>query len=575
MKRAWLLVVCLALLRCSTESQDTRGSERFNALVDQYFSDYSRMRPTEATAAGYHSYDDKLGRPDAAEMTEQAAYMKSMLSALESLQVEHLDPSSRRDREILENAIRGELIDLEDYPLWKKNPTYYNDIINDSILRLIERVSAPKSERLRLVVGRERQIPAFLDLAKKNLDHPPRALTEMAIDQFRGTIDFFKDVVPRAFEDTSATDLLGELKQENEKVIKACRDFVEFLRKDVLPSSTAEFALGTELLQKKLRYREMVDVPIAAMEERGLQRLKEVQASFLETAKKIDSSKPPLQVIESVTRDHPTSEQLIPAIRRLLEEMRAFCISKNLVTIPSEVRCEVTETPPFGRMLGLGSLDAPGPYEPVPLEAYFKVTLPDPSWSAERREGHLRFFNNAALPTITAFETYPGRYLQYLWSKPVPSKVRRMLPSEFFRSGWAHYVEQMVIDEGYRNNDPKVQLAQLRNSLLRLGRFLTAIGLHTGKMTPNQAIDFFVREAYQERANAERETRRSITSPIRAMAYAWGKIELLQLRDEYRKKKESNFSLKDFHNEVLRQGAPPIPILRQILFEKLSQATGT
>lgn len=561
------LFVLAFLVNCSRETTDTRDTQRFNQLVDQYFSDFSRMRPIEATITGYHSYDDQLGRYDAGAMAEQTAYMKSMLRQLDSFDVNRLDASSKRDRLILQNAIRAELIDLEEFPLWKKNPSYYSDILNDSILRLIERVTAPKSERLRLVIERERQIPAFLDVARTNIDHPSRLMVETAIDQFKGTITFFKDVVPQAFADSSATELVDRLKTENAKVIKACQGFVDFLEKDVLPSSNPEFALGEDLLQKKLKYREMIDLPMATLEQRGLDRLKQVQGDFLDTAKKIDATKSPQQVLESVARDHPTGEQLIPAIRRLLEEMRAFCISKNLVTIPSEVRCEVTETAPFARTLSLASLDVPGPYEPFPQEAYFKVTLPDPSWPPDRREGHLRFFNYAALPTVTAFETYPGRYLQYLWSKPVPSKVRRMLPSDFFRSGWAHYAEQLVLDEGYRSGDAKVQLAQLRNSLLRLGRFLTAIDLHTGKMTPEQAVDFFVREAYQERTSAERETRRSITAPMRAMSYAWGKLEILQLREEYRQKKGEAFSLKDFHNDLLRHGAPPIPVLRQILFE--------
>lgn len=569
------LLLLALLVSCKSEIKDTRDIQRFNQLVDQYFSDYSRMRPIEATMTGFHSYDNQLGKYDAKAMADQAAYMKSMLQQLDSLPVDRLDASSKRDRLILQNAMRAELIDLEDYPVWKKNPSFYNDILNDSILRLIEGVAAPKSERLRLVIERERQIPAFLETAKANLDHPPRALVEIAIDQFKGTITFFKDVVPQAFADSSATELVGDLKQENAKVIQACEEFIDFLEKKVLPSSTEEFALGADLLQKKLRYREMIEQPVTALEERGLGRLRQVQSEFLETAKKIDAGKPPLQVLETVTRDHPSGEQLIPAIRRLLEEMRTFCISRNLVTIPSEVRCEVTETAPFARTLSLASLDVPGSYEPFPLEAYLKVTLPDPAWTPDRREGHLRFFNYAALPTITAFETYPGRYLQYLWSKPVPSKVRRMLPSDFFRSGWAHYAEQLVLDEGYRNNDPKIQLAQSRNSLLRLARFLTAIGLHTRKMTPSQAIDFYVREAYQERANAERETRRSITSPMRAMSYAWGKLEIFQLREEYRQKKGSAFSLKEFHNELLRHGAPPLPTLRQILFEEPEKPAGT
>lgn len=573
-KRLPGLLVVLAV-GCSSRGEDTREIQRFNTFVDEHFSAYFKMRPVEATAMGIHDDDHLLGQFEPEPFAGEVARLKSALTTLESFRDDRLDSMTRLDRQILSNSIRDSLLDVEEVARWQKNPSFYNEIITTGILQLIERSFAPKRERLRLAIERERQIPSLLEAAKRNLDRPPRALTEIAIDQFRGSVTFFRDVVPKAFEDSTSQELKAQLQEENRKVVASCADFVKFLEKDVLPRSTQEFALGEDFLSRKLRYREMVDEPMAVLERKGFERLREVQADFIGIAKKVDPAKTPAEVLDAVTRDHPSTEGLIPAVRGLLEELRTFCIQKDIITIPSEVRCEVTETPPFARTLTIASLDSPGPYEPVAKEVYYKITLPDPGWSQSRTEEHLRFFNFAALPTISAYETYPGRYIQHLWMKPVASKVSRLIRSDFFELGWAHYAEEMVLDQGYRANEPKVRLAQQRNSLLRLARFLTAIGLHSGRMTPGQSVEFFVTEAYQERANAERETRRSVSDPVRAMAYALGKLEIVALRQDYEKKKRNAFSLREFHSELLRHGAPPIPILRKILLDSSEKPGST
>jgi uncharacterized protein (DUF885 family) len=222
------------------------------------------------------------------------------------------------------------------------------------------------------------------------------------------------------------------------------------------------------------------------------------------------------------------------------------------------------ETPSFERALFFASLDPPGPYETQAKEAYFNVTLPEPTWPKDRIEEHLEGFNRGTILSTAVHEAYPGHYLQFLWLPQVASKVRKLLGVNSNIEGWAHYCEQMMLDQGLGGNDPKLRLGQLQDALLRNARFIVSIEMHTGKMTFDQAIDFFVREGYQSRANGEREARRG-TSDATYLYYTAGKLEIFKLRDDYRKLKGGDYSLQKFHDEFLKLGPLPIKLMRKAM----------
>jgi hypothetical protein len=206
-------------------------------------------------------------------------------------------------------------------------------------------------------------------------------------------------------------------------------------------------------------------------------------------------------------------------------------------------------------------MDSPGPFERTATEAYFYVTPPDAEWDARRREDHLSFYNRFALPIIAIHEVYPGHYYQYLALKRQPSRIRTVLSSGAFVEGWAHYCEQMMLDEGFGGNNPKLRLAQLNLALLRLCRYLVGLRMHTAGMTYEQGVEFFVREGYQERVNAEREARRGTLDPT-YLVYTLGKMEILKLREEWKTRLGPSFNLGEFHDRLLSFGMPPIKVIR-------------
>jgi uncharacterized protein (DUF885 family) len=210
------------------------------------------------------------------------------------------------------------------------------------------------------------------------------------------------------------------------------------------------------------------------------------------------------------------------------------------------------------------SMDTPGAYESKATEAMFNVTTPESGWTPQAVEEWMQGFNRGTILSTSIHEAYPGHYVQFLWAKRLTSKVRKLLYCNSNTEGWAHYTEQMMLDEGYGGGDPKLRMGQLQDALLRNARFIVGIEMHTGNMTMDQAKEFFIREGYQVPAVADIEAKRGTIDPT-YLVYTLGKLQILKLRDDYKKKLGNKFTLQDFHDRFMEQGGVPLVIIRRTL----------
>src|SRR5438874_3733345 len=318
----------------------------------------------------------------------------------------------------------------------------------------------------------------------------------------------------------------------------------------------------------------MVDVPLDRLLETGTANLRRNQDEFRRVAKLLDPSKTPEQILQELEADHPAPDHLLEAFRNTFTDLRNFINSKHIVTVPSPVPPIVEETPPFMRALTMASMDTPGPFEKQAKEAFFNVTLPEQAWTLEQVEEHMAGFNRGTVISTAIHEAYPGHYLQFLWVQRAPNKVRQLLGCGSNAEGRAHYSEQMMLDEGYgrapgvaEEDDAaflRLRLGQLQDALLRNARYVVGIRMHTGEMTFDQAVEFFEKEGYQSNANAVRETKRGTRDPT-YLVYTLGKLQIMKLREDYRRKAGASFRLQDFHDAFLRQGFPPVKLIRRAL----------
>ena len=488
------------------------------------------------------------------------------VAAFQAINPRTLSQGDRDDRETMIATIHSLLLEEDRVQQWRKNPDNYSSAVTGTIFNLIKRNFAPAAERLRSVIEREKQIPRALLQARAVLLNPPKIYTDIAIEQLPGNIDFFQTTVPDAFKNVTDAALLADFKQSNDAAMAALKDYQTWLQKNLLPRSRGTFAIGAENYRLKLLYDEMVDVPLPRLLKIGYAQLRKDQLALVDAARRIDPNKSPEDVLKELEKDHPRADNLLSSAQQQLDGLRQFLIDHKIITVPGGAQAKVVETPSFMRATTFASMDTPGPYEAKATEAYYNITLPDPSWAKEKQEEYLEGYNYPLLSNVSVHEVWPGHYTQFLWVKNNPqlSKVRKLTGAGTNSEGWAHYSEEMVLDEGLYNNDPRYRLAQLVDALLRDCRYIVGIKMHTQGMTMDQAKEFFVKEGHQVAVVGEMETKRGTGDPTYLM-YTLGKLEILKLREDYKRKMGSAFSLQDFHDRFIKAGNPPVKIVRREL----------
>ena len=317
-----------------------------------------------------------------------------------------------------------------------------------------------------------------------------------------------------------------------------------------------------------LEHGEMVDLSIDRLERLGEQDLHRNLIHLRKLAADISPDGDVASLLQETKKNHPAASMLTAETRGTLDDIRQFVMENDLVSIPSNVPCIVKETPAFMRW-AFAAMDLPGTFETTADEAYYYVTPVDASWTEAQKDEWLTSFNYPLLKNVSVHEAYPGHYVHHLHSKNASSKLSLVFGAYSFWDGWAHYAEEMMIEQGFGGNDQRVQAMQLIEALLRNCRFLCAIRMHTQGMTLEEAKRFFMEQAYLEPLPAEREAVRGTFDPM-YLNYTLGKLQIMKLRDDYRASTGDGFSLKGFHDKLLSFGAPPIPLVREAMLGELS-----
>jgi uncharacterized protein (DUF885 family) len=554
------------------------GVQTFNFVADQFFTDvYFHFNPTTGTQVGLHQYDTQLEDYSEATSQKEIAALHAFEKKIEAIDASALDASVAADREILLNHIHSALLTDEVIRPLEKYPDVYSSGITASTFVIMERPYASTSTRLRAAIEREKLMPAVFLEARKNLKNPPHISTEIALEQIDGDISFFQNDVPAAFfsgaDPVTDAELKATFTKSNTAVIDALKSYGAWLKSDLLPRSNGDFKLGADTFAKKIRYDEMVDIPLDRLLQIAYDDIHKNQAEFARIAKEVDPSKTPQDVLAELQSVHPAPDKLLSAFQDTFTGLISFINTHHIITIPSKVEPTLEETPPFMRATTFASMDPPGPFETHSTKAYFNVTLPEKGWTPEHVAEHMAEFNIGTIISTSVHEAYPGHFVQFLWQDQFPSKVRKILGAASNIEGWAHYTEQMMLDQGYgqpgtgakdEREAKLIRLGQLQDALLRDARFVNAIKLHTGQFTFDQAVDFFVTDGYQSHAAGLVETKRG-TADATYLYYTVGKLEIMKLRADMMKKQGASFNLEQFHNDFMRQGPAPIKIIRKAM----------
>jgi uncharacterized protein (DUF885 family) len=574
------IAIALLFARSSPlPAQDTAGADReYRAVANEYLAHHLSWRPQEAVGLGLHEFDGKVTNLSRNSLDLELAYLRDYRKQLAVIDGRSLSRRADIQRRLLLAAIDGELFNFEVMKSYTRNPMTYAGAIDVNIYA--KRDFAPKPERLRSVIAALRQMPEVMNAARENLDEIlPKPYVETAILNATGGAKFLESDLVEAFKDVADQALQAEFREVNQSAIAELRRYVNYLKTEKLPNADQSFAIGREAFARMLAQRELLSQTPEEILEIGLRELRKEQEAFTQAATRIDPAKPAVEVYRDIQRDHPTAESLLPDTRKHLEQIRGFLVAKDLITFPSDVRVIVSETPQFARATSFASMDSPGPFETKATQAYYYVTPVEPDWDAKKKDEWLTAFNFYTTDVVSIHEAYPGHYVQYLHVQASDAdRLDKVFGSYAFIEGWAHYCEQMVIDEGFgqgagrsatadlRLVADKYRLAQSAEALLRLCRLCVAIKMHAQGMTLEEGTKFFMDHCHYAEAPARSEVNRGTFDPSYCF-YTIGKLQLLKLREEYQRQEGANYSLKRFHDEILRHGAPPVRLLREMMLK--------
>jgi len=578
-----LFLTALSLFSKNVQSfaAETEDGE-YEAVAEEYIKGYLGAHPLEGTALGLHEYDGKITDYSRLALDAELSRLRRFDDRLAKFDPGKLSPRQSVDLRILQAAVKKDLFEMQDMSVFERNPMVYARAADVNVY--IKRNFAPLEDRVRSLVAIESQIPNILIAARTNLNAVvPKPYVELAIRIAKGSAEFLKKDLVAAIGNLKDEQLRGAFHEANRKGANALNDYAAWLEREKLPKASMDFALGEEKFGRFLAQTELVDLPPQKILEIGLEQLKAEQAAFAEAAKKIDPNKSPIEVFKQIQSEHPTPQNLIADVAKDLDKIRKYVVSQHLVSVPSEVRAKVKETPQYLRSTSFASMDTPGPFEKRANEAYYYVTPAENDWPEKQKEEWLTAFNYYTSDVVSIHEAYPGHYVQLLHLNTSPAnKVEKIFASYAFVEGWAHYCEKMMLDEGYgssTNSTPseddvkraaKYRMAQADEALLRLCRLCVSIKMHTQKMSLDEATKFFQENCYYEEKPARQEAMRGTFDPG-FLNYTLGKLQILKLRDDYKAQQGDDFSLQKFHNELLNHGMPQIRLLREIMLKDQSK----
>lgn len=537
----------------------------FKTVSERILKSYWDFYPALASSLGLHQYDGRLSNLSDSAIASRVAEATNHLASLKAIPADTLGADERFDLTILEVNLRREVLDYTELRIHEMNPEAMVWHIDPS--PYILRDYAPLEVRAEALASALSQAPRLLEHLAAHLmkGRAARQVLEAAIDSYEGMAMYYQQDVLEALDEIESSATHAHAMRSCRLAAEAVTAFVETL-KSLASTASTQFAIGADRFAKLLSTSELVDTPLDTLLEMGRQDLRRNERRLEEVASAIDADAGVRAVAEMASSRHPKADALLIETADLLEEIRRFIVEHDLIGLPSDLRCKDVKTPAFMGW-SFAAMDTPGGFETEATEAYYYVNPPREEWADEQKEEWLCSFSYGILRSMSVHEAYPGHFVQYLHTRTLTSSVRRTFWSYAFAEGWAHYVEEMMIEEGFGEGDPFAELGQLQDALTRNCRLICAIEMHSGGMTVERATQFFVDHAGMEETPARAEAVRGTFDPM-YLTYTLGKLMFLRLRDDYKRMKGAGFSLREFHDLALSFGEPSIPLLRAHMLEE-------
>jgi uncharacterized protein (DUF885 family) len=580
----------LAVLPCAivlAAGCSQNASDRVARLSQEFVYTTLSFSPSYATSAGLHEYkgrrlDDLLDDLSPQALDHRLRFYKDFEGRLGNVKTDGLQPEDATDVAILRDQVGLAELELTQIRSDLHNPTMYVESLGNAMFAPLVLEYAPLSDRMLHIIARLKQVPLFLDQASTNLSSSPEVWTRVAIDENNGNIA----LVDKAIRAQVPADLQARYGAAAEPALTAMRKFQDFLKNSLLPRQ-ADWQLGGDLYTRKFRYTMETGVDADALLIAASRELGAVRAHMLEIALPLHRQMEPShrdhdeltgderinkivgEVLDRIAQRHSTRESYMSDAREDLAEARAFVAQKHMLTLPAGGNLQVIPTPEF--MRGIYSV---GGFNPAPalepqLGAFYWVTpIPD-NWPKERVESKLREYNFYKLKLLTIHEAMPGHYVQFEFANHVQPTGRRLLRAVFgndpYIEGWAQYAEQTMLEDGFLNHSPEMELTFAKERLRVIANAILDVRLQMLNMSDQEALDLMEKQTFQEHEEAVEKLQRAKLSSCQLPTYFAGWSGWLDARQQYRQKHGEGAELAAFHDAALKEGAVPLSVLGKLI----------
>ena len=540
--------VVLLALACSPN-----GASRWPAFQQAFTERYFELNPTFAAYQGRHEFDGQL--PDWSEegIAARIEFLRSSIEEAEGFA--GLSREQAFERDYLVSVARGDLFWLETADQPHTNPAFYTGGLSPSMY--VTRPYAAPDVRLRAYIRYLQAVPSAAEQIRANLRAPlPRTFIDYGRAAFGGFAEYYQGDGKAAFASVDDAVLQEELSNASNAASVAMTGLSNWLETQ-RPNATEDFALGAERFAQMLRDTEMVDISLEELERIGREDLARNQEALRGACATFAPGATPLACVTRANAQKPQGGAVAGA-RAQLAGLRAFVAEHDLVSIPGTEEAQVEEAPPFARQ-NFAYIDIPGPYE-TNLPSVYYIAPPDPSWPAQVQADFVP--GETELLFVSVHEVWPGHFLNFLHSNRSENQFGRVFVGYAYAEGWAHYTEEMMWEAGLGDGDARVHIGQLSNALRRDCRFLSAILMHTGRMSVDESRQMFVNECYQDEGNARQQAARGTYDPA-YLNYTMGKLLIRRLREDWTSTRGGREGWRAFHDAFLSYGGPPIPLVRR------------
>jgi uncharacterized protein (DUF885 family) len=537
----------------------------FYDLVEARFRRVIADNPLVGTYFGIHTEDHRLGDGTRDAILAELAAEKAHLAAIEALDEGGLSPAVRFERDLELHNVRRQIFDTEVVRTWERRSTAL-DVVGDGLFLVFAQDFAPLEERLDAIASRLEAVPAWLSQSRERAVVPQvRAWQELEIEAAADLPSFFDEIV-------TAGSVLPEPEQRRlaaaaDTARAAIADYGAWL-KESLAHGTDDWALGRERYDELVGLRAFDGLDADAILEIGEDQLEGQKAARIRAAAEVDDRSTEAEVIDRLTSDHPaTFEEALDAYRDVMHRSRQFLIDHDIASVPSDERIEVVQTPEYLRnVIPFAAYFSPPKFDPKPKGIY--IVTP----SVGDDPNAMREHNFSSISNTSIHEAYPGHHLQLHVANSHPSLTRLMTDAPEFTEGWGMYSEQMMREQGF-DAAANFRLNMHTDAIWRACRIILDVRMHRGEVAVDEAIRFLVEQTSFEEANARAEVRRYTYTPTYQLSYLLGKVLLLGLRSDEQARLGSAFSLRDFHDTLLRNGSLPISFHRRLLTERIAAGT--